>query len=98
MCDEHPDRHAVARIQGETDSFGSEMHDLCAECATAYRAELREPDLGRCEWCNADDVPRRPQRDYDEGMHGRVYSVCAPCREKYQKRLDREWALNNWDD
>ena len=25
MCDEHPDRPAVARVQGETDSFGCEM-------------------------------------------------------------------------
>lgn len=24
MCDEHPDRLAIARVQGETDSFGSE--------------------------------------------------------------------------
>jgi hypothetical protein len=22
MCDDHPDRPAVARVQGETDSFG----------------------------------------------------------------------------
>ena len=37
MCDEHPDRPAVARVQGETDSFGSEQHDLCAECVAAIR-------------------------------------------------------------
>ena len=28
MCDEHPDRPAVARVQGETDSFGCELNDL----------------------------------------------------------------------
>jgi hypothetical protein len=31
MCDDHPDRPAVTRLQGETDSFGSEMHDLCGK-------------------------------------------------------------------
>ena len=90
MCDDHPDRPAVVRIQGETDSFGSEMYDCCAECAAALRAELRAPDIGRCEWCNADDVPRRPQRDYDEGLYGRVYYVCEPCRKRYLDRLDND--------
>ena len=90
MCDEHPDRPAVARIQGETDSFGSEMYDCCAECAAAMRAELRAPDLGRCDWCDAEDVQRRPQRDYDEGMCGPVYYVCEPCRSRYDKRLEQE--------
>src|SRR3954463_12051043 len=37
MCDQHPDRPAVARIQGETDSFGCEMNDLCQECIAADR-------------------------------------------------------------
>jgi hypothetical protein len=90
MCDEHPGRPAVARIQGETDSFGSEMYDCCAECAAAMRAERRVPDLGRCEWCQTDDVPRRPQRDYDEGMSGPVYYVCEPCRREYAQRLEAE--------
>lgn len=31
----HEDRPAVARIQGETDSFGCEAADLCTECAEA---------------------------------------------------------------
>ena len=29
MCDNHPDRLATHRVQGETDSFGSEMNDMC---------------------------------------------------------------------
>jgi hypothetical protein len=90
MCDEHPDRPAVTRIQGPTDSFGSEMYDCCAECAAAFRAELRDPNIGNCEWCNAVDVPRRAQRDYDEGMSGRVYEVCDSCRSRYQRQLERE--------
>jgi hypothetical protein len=97
MCDEHPDRPAVVRIQGETDSFGSEMHDCCAECAAVFRAELHGPNLGRCDWCNADNVSRRPQRDYDEGMNGPVYYVCEPCRTRYVRRLEKEADRYDYD-
>lgn len=41
MCDDHPDVPAVARVQGETDSFGCEMHDLCQACLDELRAEIR---------------------------------------------------------
>ena len=37
-CDEHPERDAVARVQGETDSMGCEMLDLCQECLDDLRA------------------------------------------------------------
>jgi hypothetical protein len=43
-CDQHPDRDAVARIQGETDSMGCEMHDMCEECAEEHRAYMRSPE------------------------------------------------------
>lgn len=49
MCDEHPDRPAVLRVQGETDSMGSEMYDLCEECATERRSRPREDDIGDCD-------------------------------------------------
>lgn len=41
MCDDHPDRPAVARIQGETDSFGSELWDLCEECRDEMQKAIR---------------------------------------------------------
>ena len=41
MCDDHPDRKAVARVQGETDSFGSELIDMCQECLDEHRAYMR---------------------------------------------------------
>ena len=34
-CDECG-KPATVRVQGETDSMGSEMHDLCAECAAKH--------------------------------------------------------------
>ena len=93
MCDEHPDRPAVARIQGETDSFGCEMHDLCQECLDAERAYRNSPEAaewrkGTCEWCKnpADDL--RDRRDYEEGNCGRVYRVCGAC----VKRDNEYWA------
>lgn len=95
MCDNHPDRPATVRMQGETDSFGSEMYDLCNECAKEWRDEARKPDIGRCDWCKTDDVERRPKRDWEEGMSGPVYYVCDPCRERYDRRtaaLDNDWS------
>lgn len=91
MCDHHPARKAVVRIQGETDSFGSEMHDLCEECAKADRAQ--EPDIiGACDWCKAKDVRLQPRRDIEEGSHGPVYYVCKPCSDKDEKAILDELA------
>ncbi len=94
-CDDHPDRPAVARIQGETDSMGSEMNDMCQECLDQHRAYLRSPEAaehrkGTCEWCKkaADDL--RDRRDYEEGMSGRVYRVCGPCVKKENDELAAE--------
>lgn len=89
MCDEHPDRPAVARVQGETDSFGSEMHDLCQECLDKDRDweksdEAAEWRKGKCEWCKNDVTDLRDARDYDEGLHGRVYRVCAACKKRQE--------------
>lgn len=83
MCDDHPDRPAVKRIQGETDSFGSEQIDMCQECLDKYRAEVKALDTsGVCDWCNQAADRLRRQRDYDEGMAGPVYNVCGPCIRK----------------
>jgi hypothetical protein len=35
-CDDHPERLAVKRVQGETDSFGCEYIDWCQECYDNY--------------------------------------------------------------
>lgn len=93
-CDEHPNRPAVVRIQGETDSFGSEMNDMCQECADEYRAWLKSPEAttGRCDWCKKEAPDLRDTRDHEEGMAGPVYSVCGSCRKRRDDELKAEAA------
>lgn len=79
-CDEHPDRDAVRRIQGETDSFGCEYHDMCQECHDEYVREANSADYsGKCNWCGKHVERLIPHRDIEEGSYGRVYEVCKPC-------------------
>jgi len=79
VCDHHPDQPAVRRVQGETDSMGSEMHDLCQACITRLRTEKAEP--AHCDFCKKVDI-LRPYRDYEEGMCGPVYQICCGCRTR----------------
>lgn len=97
MCDFHPDRPAVARIQGETDSFGAELNDMCEECLAEHRREMREGDhSGTCDWCK-EHAPRLwNRRDIDEGSYGPVYRICKSCDDKYEAELQRE--LDEWRD
>jgi hypothetical protein len=97
MCDEHPDRKATHRVQGETDSFGSEMHDMCDECFAAYKAEIASEDTsGVCEWCGKHAPSLRHRRDYEEGMSGRVYLVCDECVKRQIAQLEED-ADDCWD-
>jgi len=80
-CDDHEDRLAVARIQGETDSFGCEMVDLCQECLEKLRSEPQDRS-GTCDWCKCTAPDLRPHRDVEEGMCGPVYRVCDACIRK----------------
>lgn len=100
-CDYHPDRKAVARYQGETDSFGCEMHDICAECLKEFRESANSPEArtGRCDWCESDATDLRDTRDYDEGMAGPIYRVCGPCRKRVdddaREELDADGYFDN---
>jgi len=97
---------ATVRLQGETDSFGCEMHDLCADCARKEQQSRHEFfAVGKCDWCQKDATDRREQRDYDEGTSGRVYQVCGACRENYRRELEREELehyeadpIDDWED
>jgi len=82
MCDDHPDRPAYKRIVGETDSFGSELIDLCQECYTAHINHVPEPICGNCAWCKKHSDNLKPTRDFEEGLHGPVYDVCPGCRQR----------------
>jgi hypothetical protein len=114
MCDYHPDQPAVVRVQGETDSFGCEMEDICQQCvderrsyrcSEAGQAEELEWRTGQCEWCKGLATDLRDARDYEEGMNGRVYRVCGACIKRVN---DEAWAeieamdsydpLDDWDD
>ena len=90
MCEEHEDRPATYKVQGETDSWGCEYIYMCDECVTALHAA--DTEKGICEWCNAEDVEIYPERDFEEGMHGPVYYVCSPCRQKQNSRISAELA------
>jgi len=99
MCDDHPDRPATHRVQGETDSFGSEMIDMCDECYKVFRKEELERDTsGHCEWCKQHAPKLRPRRDREEGSSGRVYQVCEPCIKKENDRLNAELSAYDDDD
>jgi hypothetical protein len=91
-CDDHPDRIAVKRTQGETDSFGAEYHDLCQECFDKLSREIAEYDKQpkTCDWCGQTKTDCRSHRDMDEGQAGPVYDVCQACRDKESVRLQEE--------
>lgn len=91
-CDDHPDRPAVARVQGETDSFGAELNDLCQECLDQFNAHQAEMRTGMCDWCSKPATDLTNRRDIDEGSTGRVYRVCGACRKAESERLDEELA------
>lgn len=101
MCDNHADRQAVSRIQGETDSFGAEFEDLCAECLAKLRAEKTaglHDDIGSCDWCKDKGLKLFPTRDFEEGLAGPVYRVCQPCKSRHNAALAQEWDdSSDWD-
>lgn len=90
MCDDHPDRPAAGRMQGETDSFGSEMHDLCQECLDESAAHAKEARSGRCDWCKSAATELLARRDWEEGSCGPVYQVCGACVQRENDRLNEE--------
>lgn len=73
-CDDHPDRPAVHRVQGETDSFGCEYIDWCQECYDKYQQYLcdnpvsQRPTHDAYEYADADDYDeaREDERHYNE--------------------------------
>lgn len=91
-CDRHPDRSAVKRVQGETDSMGAELNDMCAECYAEFLAyqtsdEATQARCGICDWCKNSATDLRQRRDFEEGLSGRLYMVCGPCVTKENEAL-----------
>lgn len=102
MCYVHHDRPATRRICTESDSFGSEYHNMCDECNEEHIANKAaiDADPERWETCKCGNrEPRMIQyRDMDEGMHGPVYEHCSVCHAKWNKRIEEEDAFFNNDD
>jgi hypothetical protein len=102
MCDDHPDRPATHRVQGETDSFGCELIDMCDECHAEHKKEMAESAAerarGTCDWCRQPATDLRPRRDYEEGSSGRVYDVCGACVRRQNEEATRELEESGyWD-
>jgi hypothetical protein len=105
MCDDHPDVLAVARVQGETDSFGSELMDLCQACVDEMNAYAATEDArsGCCDWCKSSATDLRNRRDADEGMSGPVYRVCGACVKRENDAAheeldyDDDWLDRDYD-
>ena len=89
-CEEHPDRPATIRVQGETDSFGAEYIFFCEECYQAFIKEAEEPQEHQCEWCKATTTDCTPFRDWTEGSCGPVYMVCLKCRHRAIDNMHEE--------
>lgn len=92
VCDRHVKQPAVARLQGETDSFGAEYFLACQDCVDRFRS-YREQQLDTekyCDWCNSMKKRVVKHRDMDEGTSGRVYNVCGDCRSKEAQRAAEE--------
>ena len=101
MCDEHPNVLAVCRVQGETDSFGSEMLDLCQACLDDLRKENANllNRIEKCDYCKSYATGLRDLRDYEEGSCGPVYRVCQPCiqRVRQSEQEDYDYSFSDWD-
>jgi len=79
-CDNHPERLAIARIQGETDSMGAELIDCCGPCAVNAREAAKLTAIDReCDRCHRLFDKLENYRDPDEGISGRLYQLCEGC-------------------
>ncbi|EKD89693.1 MAG: hypothetical protein ACD_33C00005G0008 [uncultured bacterium] len=93
FCDTHEDKLAIKRIQGETDSMGSELIDMCLECYNeylAYRIKVKQ-EVSCCDWCKKESTNCTPTRDFEEGLYGRIYDVCLRCRQKQNENIDNHY-------
>ncbi len=88
ICDECGVEKATIRIQGETDSFGCEMHDYCECCYSKIQEEVEkskkiDPDFGKliCDHCHKHTLCN-PSRDPEEGSCGPLYYLCVDCKKK----------------
>ena len=97
-CDAHPEKLAEVRVVGETDSFGSELIDMCQECFQDYLRDKRDAqdELIRCQLCGSLTDTCQTWRDHEEGLTGRQYQACQTCRHERERAFAE--ALADVDD
>jgi hypothetical protein len=102
MCDDHPEIPAAYRVQGETDSFGAELIDMCEACYKEHKQALADTAVeratGMCEWCKNHATDLRRMRDFEEGTCGRLYDVCSACRKRQLDECTAELEANGYFD
>ena len=87
---------ATHRVQGETDSFGSEMTDMCDECFAKCVEEEKNADTsGTCDWCKRSKPVLTPHRDYEEGSASELFSGLSDVTDLQRALLEKETLLNN---
>ena len=84
VCDLHGHVPAVVRVQGETDSFGSEMLDMCNYCYAQFNIGESQDVVGRCDLCHEHDRTLKHHRDPEQSATGPVYRACQDCIAKAQ--------------
>jgi hypothetical protein len=87
MCDQHDHVPAVVRVQGETDSFGSEMVDMCNYCYAQFNVSTTQDVVGKCDLCHEPDRDLKHHRDPEQSATGPVYMACQDCIAKAQVQL-----------
>lgn len=91
LCDTHPQRRAICRIQGETDALGAEFSDCCAECRERVLLLQKERHYpGRCQLCGLFKENLKKWRDPNDGVLGPNYDVCEDCVEQQGSYMVRE--------
>lgn len=87
VCDQHDHVPAVVRVQGNTDSFGSEMVDMCNYCYAQFNVSAAQDVVGKCDLCHEHDRVLKHRRDPEQSPTGPVYMACQDCIVKAQVQV-----------
>ena len=81
-------KDATKIIEGEIDSMGIELINLCDEHYEISKIARNKPISGKCDWCPNLSERLIFTRDYaNEGISGPVSYVCRKCKSEQHKGL-----------
>lgn len=93
MCDSHPARRAITRIQGPTDAYGATYVDGCMECRERLLLLYKNTVFpGRCSLCGLFKENVKKRRDPNEGILGPTYDICEDCVDEHSAYMVRDTA------